>query len=539
MGNRIITPSHPLFASAKRARPELEDRARSLVSSNQIIRAFAHVPIRPSADVPGMTELDVYSEMITALTAQGDLSSWVINNPRVFAHRFGASPEQLKAAAAHLESLGLKVGRISMYNGEIAFSGSPSDMQKLIPNLALRNVVIDGKPYRYRSGIHEVNAPVGMFRGISGLDNTPIAHNYALLANPNGVASPFTPLQLMGPGFYNVPGTTGLGQHIGVIALDGGANPTLYQNYARQVLGLSPTAKVKVNVKLIDGAKGRPDPQGADIETNLDVCGALGAYEAEITVFIGVNTTISFAHLIAAAVSAGCNIITISWGSTEANFTQQGMNTMHIEFQRALAAQISVFAAAGDNLDTDTQGGGDDGDGDSSGSSPLNVDYPGSDPYVMAGIGIWLSSDGKTARLWNNTDSGTGGGVSDFWDLQGWETLKTVSLKDGGSRHIVGGLAFPGDPATGIYCVDDNGRKIGVGGTSANGPVAAGMTARCNQKLGKNLGFFLPLVAANRSQLCRIVTVGNNAAPGVPGYNAADIAYGMLDFSALLEKVSA
>jgi kumamolisin len=529
------TPTYFLDGSNKPERKHLKGHKTTKISDDTIVQFSAFVPTNAQ-------KLSDFVANFNERIALGDLYTNRVESKTAFTHLFGAKRSAISAACDRITSCNIKlVGRPSAYNGEIRAKGRIRDIRKLVPNLDLHGVDIDGVTYRIRSGAHEIAAQPGTIVGLNGIDNVPLArpHFRKLELKSGGrlvathgamaagdVAKPFSPLDLMP--IYNVPNTTGKGQKIGIIALGGGWDNKDAQDYVDKVLKLK-GKKVKVNVVLVDGARNRPDPGGADVETGLDVDGSLGAYDAVITIYLAPNSDTGFAHGIAKAIDDGCTIITISWGSAEVNWTAQGTAAMHVEFQRAQLKGVSVFAAAGDNLAPDSV---DDG--------KVHADYPSSDTAVMSMIGLWLSFDGKTARMWANPNdprgpSGTGGGVGNQ-PRQSWETLDQAHLDDGERRHVVGGLAYPGDPATGLIVIS-GGQQMGVGGTSADGPIAAGHTARANEVLGRSLGFFLPLVAANRSKLCRIVSEGNNAAPGGKGYDLDKIAYGMLNVGALIEMV--
>jgi kumamolisin len=484
-------------------------------------------PVEFSAFVPTSSEIDDFTKFLTGQIAQGDLFSNRIPSFRQFSQRFGATPAAMKRGIEILRKCNLDIIRTDSTSGEIVTRGTIAAANRLIPNLNLARVEIDGQQYRMRSGMHEVAAPVGTISRLAGLDNTPLCTSKIRIPHRPfrpADASAFQPLELIP--LFNVPAdATGKGQKIGIVALDGGYNPQNAVDYVRNVMGLS-NKNVKVTVIKLDGATGAPQKFGADVETILDVCGSLGAYDAEIFVVIALNTSLSFAHAIAKLIALGCTIVTISWGTAEVNWTADGIEAMRFQFKAAAALGVSVFAAAGDNLAPD-------------GAAGFNTDYPSSDPLVHGMIGLFLSKDGSIKRIWNNGDSGTGGGVSQLFPLEDWEVLKVASLTDGAFRHVVGGFAGPGDQNSGVL-VSQDGNIFSVGGTSAVGPLFAYMTARANQAKGRPLGFFRPLVEANRgSDIVIPITEGNNAAPSGTGYDAVSLTAGMINWGNLLAKLAA
>ena len=527
---------HTLVASTKK--PSGLTPVRK-VNPNKKVTFSVFAPTRTKA-------LDAYVKVQTQRIASGDLFGGRITSKSEFTRRFGATKGAMKKAKAAVEKWNIQVLASNPHTGEHICRGRVGDIQKMIPNLNLKVVKVGEIEYHARDGAHEVNAPVGTFDKILGLDTTPLCKSHLvrlpeskraqLAAAPNANAGPFTPFDLKP--IFNVPtGTDGTGQTIGIIALDGGFNVKDATDYARNVLKV--TGKITVKVKKIDGASGKPQPGGADVETILDVDGSLGAPGATIWVVIAMNTDASFAHGLDTLIDLGCDILTISWGSAEANWTAQGRAAMHQVFARAFAAGVTVYAAAGDNLAPDSVEDG-----------KVHADYPSADELVISMIGLWLSKDGKIIKVWNSNGSGTGGGVADGADQQDWEKVgpNVASLNDGVVRHWCGGLAGPGDPETGLI-VSDAGKLEQVGGTSADGPIYAGVTACVNQALSaatggkkKRVGMYLPLLLAAMAKDSTLVTPvidGDNAPDGGKGYTGPQLTMGILNAGKLVELAAA
>jgi kumamolisin len=523
---------HSLAGSNKTHKASLTPTRK--ISPNAKVTFSVFAPTRTKAR-------DAYVKTQLQRIASGDVFGGRIESKKEWTRRFGATKAAMKKAAAVVASYNIEILESNPHNGEHICRGYVRDINRMIPNLDLKIVKIGEVEYRMRQGEHEINAPKGSIVKVVGLDNVPLAKSYlkrfvptsatpVSLAGPapSAAAGAFNPFELMP--IFNVPDNDGSGQTIGIIALDGGANPQDAIDYARNVLKVKGTITLKV--KKIDGATGTPQPNGADIETVLDMDGCLGAPGATIWVCITVNSDAGFAHGIGALIDLGCDIITISWGSSESNWTQQGRDGLHAEFARAFAAGVTVYAAAGDNDAPDSVEDG-----------QLHCDYPASDPLVISMIGLWLSKDGKTFKLWNGGDSGTGGGVSDVYAAEDWEAKgpQVKSLNDGAIRHWVGGLAGPADPATGLI-VSYRKKLEQVGGTSADGPIYAGMTARLNKKVGKRVGFFLPYVIANVANDPKLVVPvidGDNALTGGKGYTGPQLTVGMLNFGHLADRLAA
>ncbi len=342
--------------------------------------------------------------------------------------------------------------------------------------------------------------------------------------------------------FYGYPtNVTGQGQCIALIELGGGFTPADTQA-AFQAMKLTPPQVIAVSV---DGGTNKPTPDdGADGEVALDIQVAGGAAPgAKIAVYFAPNTDAGFVDAVTAATHDSTNspsIISISWGSAESGWTAQAMQTMTNAFQDAASIAVSVFVAAGDNLATD---GVTDG--------KAHVDFPASSPWAIGcgGTNITVSNGAITAEaVWNDGDSGTGGGISDVYPVPAFQSHAglPVSVNDGHAGRGVPDVAGDAAPGTG-YNIVVNGQISVVGGTSAVAPLWAGLTALVNQGAAKPVGFFLPTIYADPA-LLRQVTEGNNTPSGStigysagPGWNACTglgVPQGQALFNALTEAVA-
>ena len=87
---------------------------------------------------------------------------------------------------------------------------------------------------------------------------------------------------------------------------------------------------------------------------------------------------------------------------------------MEAALRDAARLGITVFAASGDNLATDRVGDG-----------LAHVDYPGSSPYVVGCGGTRLAFNGagiSVETVWNASGRGTGGGISEIFELPPYQT---------------------------------------------------------------------------------------------------------------------
>jgi subtilase family serine protease len=143
---------------------------------------------------------------------------------------------------------------------------------------------------------------------------------------------------------YNIPKGDGLGVKVGIISLGGGWQQSDLTS-ALTDLNLPNNKPTQV---LLDGATGTfnpnfNDPSNASVENALDLyCVATMVPRANIVIYIGINTTNSFNNVISRAVSDGCDIITISWGSDEVT------DKLSVPLTAAAEKGITVFASSGD-----------------------------------------------------------------------------------------------------------------------------------------------------------------------------------------------
>jgi hypothetical protein len=315
---------------------------------------------------------------------------------------------------------------------------------------------------------------------------------------------------------YEFPiGLDGRGQTIGVIALGGGYRKSDLDAYFRQLKLHLPT----ITSVSVDGAKNSPKRDTDVLVTMIiEVAGAV-APAANIVVYFAPNTNKGFLNAINAAITDEKNrpgILAICWGGAEANWTKRYMMTMNQALQQAAHLGITVVVAAGDNAITD---GVNDG--------KAHVDFPASSPWVLACGGTHLtSSNGRLISevVWNDIKqrSGTGGGISNFFDLPDWQSSAEVPVgKDGHPGRGIPDVAANASPSSGYEILVD-GQLFVVGGTTGAVPLWAGLIALMNQAIGRNLGYINPLLykTLGPKGVLRSITEGDNGVPGVEGFKA-------------------
>ncbi len=368
------------------------------------------------------------------------------------------------------------------------------------------------RDFRGRSGVlHLPQELAKIVESVLGLDTRPIARP-RLVQPRDATAQAHLPNHFAT--LYDFPADLdGSGQTIALIELGGGFSAADI-GAAFKAMGLNPPRVVAVAV---DHARNAPSGGGADGEVALDIQVAGGvAPGAEIAVYFAPNTDAGFADALSAATEDATHkpsVISISWGSAEARWTAQAVQTMNTLLQDAAGLGISVFAAAGDSLATDGIADG-----------QAHVDFPASSPWAIGcgGTATTISGNAITAqRVWNDGTSGTGGGISDLFDPPDFQRGVALPPSVNGGRRGRGVPDVAGNaaPESG-YAIVVGGEKQLAAGTSAVAPLWAGLAARINQKAARPLGFFLPAIY-DRPQLLTPVTRGSNRAAGSSiGYDA-------------------
>ncbi len=435
-----------------------------------------------------------------------------------YASTHGADPDDLAKVEAFARAHNLIVVETSASRRSVFLSGTAADFAAAF-GTTIKHYEHDGGSYRGRTGPLTVPADLAdIVEGVFGIDDRPIAKPHFQQYRPapsigiqaHAAGTSFTPPQL--EKLYNFPtGLDGTGQCIAIVELGGGYRTADIKAYF-QKLGL-PVPNVKT--VRVDGANNHPSTaDGADGEVMLDIeVAAAIAPKALIAVYFAPNTDKGFLDAITMAIHDTTNkpsVVSISWGSAEKNWTGQAMTSYDQAFQTAAALGVTVCVASGDN-----------GSGDGETDGKAHVDFPASSPNVLGCGGTKLIAAGNTIsseQVWNEgPNSATGGGVSDFFSRPDYQKntagIPTSAKAPDKKGRGVPDVAGDADPATG-YVVRVDGQEFVIGGTSAVGPLWAGLIALFNQKLGHRVGFLNPLAYGSLvgTGSFRDITIGNNGA---------------------------
>jgi kumamolisin len=300
---------------------------------------------------------------------------------------------------------------------------------------------------------------------------------------------------------YNFPlNYNGAGQTIAFIQLGGGFRQNDLDVYFNSLSINSPTIQfVSVN----GGINNPTTVNSDDVEVMLDLCVAIGVANGIVPkVYMAPNSFKGFIDAVLKAVSDKVNVISISWGAPEIYWSTSNRNSMNLALKLAATNGITVCVASGDN-------------GSSDGVKGLNVDFPGSSPYVVCcgGTKCVTSNNAIISEVvWNSAYGATGGGYSNFVTRPSYKSQLLIKSNKRGAPDV----AANADPATGYKIITD-GQNIVVGGTSAAAPLWAGIIACMNQGLGKNLGhvnskLYSTLAFTKNNKPFRDTVSGNNGA---------------------------
>jgi kumamolisin len=475
-------------------------------------------PLDPQARVEATLVLRRRAEPTTADLTGGPLSAAEL------AERYGADPEDVERVRQGLSAAGIDVISVDPASRRMRISAPAERLTKFFgTQLDVRTVPVAGQgevEVRHRSGPLHLPADLEpLVVAVLGLDNRPQARSRFLIAQANAVTTSYSPLDLAR--VYEMPeGTDGSGQTLAIIELGGGYGQADLDSYFGG-LGLSAPSVRAVGV---DGAANKPghDPSGADGEVLLDIEVAGGiAPAADLVVYFAPNTDDGFLDAVSTAAHASPTptSMSISWGQSEDQWTEQARTAMDQAFADACLLGVTVTAAAGD-----------DGSTDRASDQASHVDFPASSPHVLACGGTSLQADPasgavRSETVWNNNTSAsssgggaTGGGVSTAFALPDWQQSAGVpaAATGSGTGRGVPDVAADADPRTG-YKVLVDGQATVIGGTSAVAPLWAALVCRLAQSLGGKLGLLQPKLYAGLSSTgsvtgFRDITQGNNGA---------------------------
>ena len=329
----------------------------------------------------------------------------------------------------------------------------------------------------------------------------------------NGHQSYYTPqniYQAYSFGSANASNITGQGTTI--VIIDAFGDPFISYDISvfDNVTGIAP---VNLQIKYMNNTPNAYNQSWA-IETALDVEWAhASAPSAKIVLLVTPNCQGSLTDALSYAISKHLgNIISLSWGEPESELTDSQLSSENSLLFQAALENITVLAATGD------QGAYD-------GTSSLSVNFPASDPYVLAvgGTSLDCNSGVYTQTAWggynSQTSYGSGGGFSSYFSAPYWQKTAVNS-----SQRGVPDVAADANKNTGVLLIA-NGQTYIAGGTSLATPIWAGIVSRVDQYLGYAVGLVSPVLyqiynsTLYTSALTPITKGGNGYYNAGPGWN--------------------
>jgi kumamolisin len=423
-----------------------------------------------------------------------------------FAAAHGADPSELTRVERFAHDHGLTVVASHVGRRTVQVAGPASAITSAFGTELSYYESPEGQ---YRGRVGAVTVPediASVVDAVLGLDNRPIAKPHVRRhAEPHAADRALLPTEVAKA--YNFPTTSdGTGETIGIIELGGGFKQADLDTYFTSLkLAKRPT----VSAFSVLGATSDPGTdQNADGEVMLDieVAGAI-APGANIVVYFAPNTDQGFHDAIASAVHDDVNkpsVISISWGSAEANWTRQAINVMNAALQDAAALGVTVTVAAGDNGSSDGLKRGN------------HVDFPAASPFALGcgGTTLEVTATGAIQNevVWNeaaSNEGATGGGFSSVFALPDYQ--KNSNAAKHGKKRGVPDVSGNADPATGYRVLVDGSSEV-IGGTSAVAPLWAGLVALLNQQTGTPLGFMQPNLYAHAPAGFHDIITGDNGA---------------------------
>jgi subtilase family serine protease len=494
--------------------------------------------------------------------------------PEEFGDRFGLAQADIDTVSAWLTAQGFTVDEVARARNWIAFSGIAAQVEAAF-RAPIHNYLVGGKTHFAAStDVAIPDAFSGVVSGVTGLhDFAPHALN--VKPRPH-VTSSITGNHFIVPGdfatIYNLPSYTngvpctgnsgcldGTGQTVAIVGqsqLSTDSNPGRNgtpgvngQQYDvvtfRNLAGLPP---VNLTVKLKGSDPGIVSGDAAEANLDVEWSGAAAPNAALIYYLENSNNGGAFQALTDAVNDNAARIISVSYGTCEAQLTSSTQSQLTTAGQQANAQGQAIVVASGDS-------GAADCDANLPATHGLSVDFPSSMPYATSIGGTTFTGDTTNSAdptqptqywagstndvspsafsyipeiVWNDTSgvstgaiSATGGGASVKFPKPSWQTGPGVPAD--GARDIpdISLNAAVAHDQTVICsqssCVN-NYRNTDttydvIGGTSIGTPQFAGILALINQAKGSAQGNINPQLyslATSAPWVFNDITSGNN-----------------------------
>ena len=377
-------------------------------------------------------------------------------------------------AAAH----GLTVTATSPQRSTVSVVAPAAKVERLFDVTLREYADVAGRSFQAPSGDPRVPAALaGLVVGIDGLDGRPSVHpalRGPIAAGPEGGMTPPIIDRVYELEGLRSLGLHGEGQTIAIVSLDT-FDPDDVKTFDR----LAGTSGPAVKRVAVNGGVSSPGDGQDEVSLDIDVIRAV-APKAQILDYEAPNEGGAIAAAIDRIVKDGrADIVSISWGSCEADRSASALSRIASSMAAAASAGISVFVASGDH------GAYDCIDSDRA-DLRVSVDSPASDVNAIGVGGTFLSmlEDGTWIDevAWEEplTGWGPGGGLSAVYARPIWQTGTGVANGRSNGKRQVPDVAAAADPVSGFLTVSAGDQGPG-GGTSAAAPFWAGLAVLTRQ----------------------------------------------------------
>jgi uncharacterized membrane protein len=502
------------------------------------------------------------AELAALIAQQNDSKSPLYRHfltPQDFGAQFGVAQSDIDKVTEWLRSEGFTIDEQPSGNRAIVFSGTLGQAAMAFKT-EIRRYTVAGVSHFANATNPQI--PAALADVVGGVVKL---HDFRHTANISKItaisAAQFAnPVYTYGSGHYLSPadygviydinalyaaGINGTGQTVAVLARSNIDLPDVES--FRSMFGL------KANNPQIVITNSDPGVlPGDNVETTLDTewSGAV-APSASIKVIVSSSSNSADGIDLSALYAVNNNvapIVTLSYGSCEADMGSGELSFYNLLWQQAAAQGQSVMVSAGDSGAAGCYGGS------SSSGSGQAINGLCSSPSATCVGGTEFMDTSNPGQYWLPGSNAVYGSVTGYIPEMVWNE----SGSNGGSGLWAGGggasMAYakpswqtgPGVPADGHRDVPDvsltasghdgyliylSGQLDSVGGTSAAAPSFAGLMALVDQKTGAKQGLInsilYPLAmnqAAGGAAVFHDTQSGNNSVPGVTGF-AATVGY--------------
>jgi kumamolisin len=380
-----------------------------------------------------------------------------------------------------------------------------------------------------------IPSKLSLVESVSGLDNTRKSFPKFVRSSIRPMASADAggvPQQTIKDAYGFSPlyaaGLSGKGQHIAIATYDGFHADNVNKFYSLSNLKPGPT----VDQVAFNGTANYDEGSAMETELDAEFTGMM-APGANVHVFASAtNDDAGELQMFTAILDDNrAKIVNYSWGSCETGLSSQHVSDMTTVFARAVAQGVNIMVASGDS------------GSDSCQDSTTAADWPAAAPYVVAVGGTTFAQNGSA--LAETGWSGSGGGISNVWDLPSWQK----NLGSQYNKRSYPDVSFNADPSSGQAIWSQEYGQAGwyvIGGTSMAAPQWSGFMALVGEARQKNgaatVGFLNPIIYgfadADRAATFHDITSGTNGAFSAgPGWDAVT-GLGSMQADALLNRLS-